>query len=104
MPIQPTQSPPSPTFRPIPTEFNHDGYSHVLVERSGRGAIFSKRRPLGRTRSYEIVRLENRGAENIGGKEYPAREVYPRSEQWGITAWTCLSLQAARKKLAEITL
>jgi hypothetical protein len=79
-----------------------DNYWHSLVERSGRRAIFSKARPLGPVRWFEVVLLGYRGAESIGGKSYPARETYPRSEEWGISGWTCMTLGEARKKMEEI--
>ncbi len=91
------------TRQPIPTPFTYDGYHHELVERSGRRAIFSKARPLSPVHSFEVVLLGYRGAENIGGKAYPAREVYPRNEEWGVSGWTCSTLDEARRKLDEIS-
>jgi hypothetical protein len=90
------------SIQPVPRTFTYDGYEHVLIERSGRRAIFSKARPQGPIRCYEVVRLGYRGAEIIKGKHYPARETYPRSEDWGVTGWTCMTLGDARKKMGEI--
>jgi hypothetical protein len=89
--------------QPIPETFTYDGYVHRLVVRSGRRAIFSKARPHSPIHSYEVVLLEYRGAEIIGGKAYPARETYPRSEDWGVAGWTCSTLDEARRKLDEIS-
>src|SRR5258708_2418142 len=90
------------TVRTIPAAFNQDGYDHKLVVRCGRSAIFSKSRPLGPIHCFEVVRLEYRGAETIRGTNYPARECYPRSEDWGVAGWTCMTLEAARKKMGKL--
>jgi len=94
--------PQTPAVQPIPEQFTHDGYVLRLVERSGDSAIFSQARPSQPIRAFEVVRLENRPAENVRGTWYPAREIYPRSEAWGIRGWTCLTLDAARRKLQDI--
>ena len=101
-----TANPPCSTtpaeIKPIPASFDYDGYRHELVERDGNRAIFQKFRPVGFDHSFEVVLIEYRGAEKIGLNEYPAREVYPRNEDWGRKGWTCMTLNEARKKMKTI--
>jgi hypothetical protein len=51
---------------------------------------------------YEVVKIKKRRAEIMFGKEIPAREAYPGSEQWGIHGWTCKDWQSAKNKFAEL--
>jgi hypothetical protein len=49
----------SPTYRPVPTEFRHDGFNYRQIEREGDLAIYEQRwtgcpEP---STAYEVVRI-----------------------------------------------
>lgn len=89
-------------MEPLKTEFVHDGFNYQQMNRTGRYALFEQSRG-GRIVAYEVIRVQRLPEEQIRGKLYPAREKYPRSEQWGTDGWTATSLAAARRKMDQVT-
>jgi hypothetical protein len=51
---------------------------------------------------YEVFRAKVRPNETIYGKHYPAREVFPRDEDFGKTAWSMRELDRAIDKLMKL--
>jgi len=51
---------------------------------------------------YEVFRARVRPTETIHGKQYPKREVYPKDEDFGVTAWAIRDMGKAVKKLMEL--
>ena len=82
-------------MRPLPQTFREDGFELRVVQRRGNVALIVKSKP-DQSESFEVVILQHRPAETIHGKHYPAREVMPRPEQWGICAWTPFNQQEAQ--------
>jgi len=87
--------------RPLPTQFRKDGFDLVQIVRSGSYAIYETRWK-GRTFGFEVIRIRRREAFRVDGREVPAAEYYPRSEEWGAHGWTLRDLEAARLKMKEV--
>ena len=47
---------------------------------------------------YEVFRIKIKKAEEVFGKIYPKREVYPPSEDFGMTAWAYHNEKLARQR------
>jgi hypothetical protein len=76
--------------------FNHEGFRHELVERSGNVVFVRRSRP-GFTDHFEVAIIH-------AGKPHPLSvlpdsdrvERYPRTEQWGAFGWTYQTQEQAR--------
>lgn len=79
----------------LPNEFRKDGFDFNLVRRRGSIAIYSKTKPDHAEPSYEVGLIRSNPARIAFGKEFPASESWPSSEEWGIRAWTYGSLAGA---------
>jgi hypothetical protein len=84
---------------PHPLEFAHDGFTFRQVAREGMVALYEKSRSPESVKRFELVELQVLPAQKLFGKEYPARESYPRSEQWGEHGWTYLDLASAQEAM-----
>jgi hypothetical protein len=51
---------------------------------------------------YEIFKVKVRPAEIISGIQYPEREVFPKDEDFGKTAWSMRELDRAIDKLIKL--
>jgi hypothetical protein len=72
---------------PLPESFKHGGFNFTLLNRDGRVALFAKSKP-GMSVRYEVVLVESRPAELVGGKDYPPREAMPKTSSWGRLGWS----------------
>jgi len=89
-------------YKPLPVEFQSRGFNYHQIAREGDMAIYEQRWNDSPNVCYEVVRLRRREAETFpDGRQYPAREVYPSSEQWGQHGWTVLTRDAAFDKLTQ---
>lgn len=82
----------------IPDTFTQHGWNLELVERQGDMAIYQRSKPGGLPPHYEVVRLRQRDAYQLGGRDIPAGETYPSSRVWGKDGFTCPTLAKAREK------
>lgn len=84
----------------LPLQFERYSYTFTQVERNSSTAIYEQSKG-GRIMAYEAVQVRVAPAAEVFGTAYPEREVYPGPEAWGVTAWTCLSIGAARERLGK---
>ena len=91
-------------YRPLPTEFRHDGFTYQQIAREADAAIYEQRWNRCRNPSvaYEVVRIRRREGFQIGARVIEAAEVYPKSEAWGVDGFTLTNKDAAFAKLREI--
>lgn len=82
-------------YRPLPSEFSLDGFSFRLLARQGDVVLHEKRKLDHSQSHYEVVVVRKRPSEVIFGKRQPARELMPRSEDWGTYGWTPGTLELA---------
>ena len=77
-------------MKPLPIQFKKNGWQFEQMNREGNLAIFRKwKKPQGITiESFEVVKISQNPAYSIAGKEIPAAEGYPCSEQWGTRGWS----------------
>jgi hypothetical protein len=91
-------------YKPLPTQFRHDGFEYRRIARERNAAIYEQRWGGCADPSvcYEVIRIRRREGFQIGARLVEAAEVYPNSEAWGVDGWTVLSRDAALEKLREI--
>jgi hypothetical protein len=89
-------------YRVAPTKFGHSGFTLTQLKRVGNVAIYvqTKRR---QPPAYEVVLIQKYEAYSAFGKEYPAGECYPSSEQWGTYGFTYRTTEGAERKFLELT-
>ena len=51
---------------------------------------------------YEVIIIEIMPMKIIGSTNIPEHEIYPKGEDWGIRAWTTISLKAAQARVRII--
>ena len=90
------------SYEPLKTVFTLGGFSYRQIAREGDFAIYEQSWRKSHNICFEVIRIQRREAEIFpSGRSYPAREVYPSSEQWGQHGWTVLTRDAAFDKLTQ---
>ena len=82
-------------YKTIPTQFKKKGFVYTQLKREGARAIFQQTRAGSAVNNYEVVKIGRHNGYVMGGMSIEPAETYPGSSLWGITAWTCSSLDAA---------
>jgi hypothetical protein len=92
------------SYRPLPKEFRHNGFTYRQIAREGDAAIYEQRWTGCAEPSvcYEVVRFRRREGFRINGRFVEPAEVYPKSEAWGVDGFTLTDKDAAFGKLREI--
>jgi len=89
-------------YTPIATLFRHSGFTFIQLKRIGNGAIYKQSKGK-QPAAFEVVRIREYEAYAAFGKEIPAAEYYPKSEDWGTYGFTYCTLEEALAKFAELT-
>lgn len=89
-------------YKVIPTEFKKKGFNYKQVKREGHKAIFEQTRTGTDLKNYEVVKIGRHNGYIMGGVKIEPAETYPGSSLWGITAWTCQSLDAAEVRYQQL--
>ena len=88
---------------PLPTAFGKNTFWYEQVMRDKNVAIYKQRlRPGVGELAYEVFIVKVAPATVVFGKEYPAREMPPRNEDWGDLGWTFPTLKKAKEKMTEL--
>jgi len=53
--------------------------------------------------AYEVIRIKRQKAQEIFGKSYPAKEIYPKSSDWELYGWTFKDRRSALSKFKDLT-
>jgi hypothetical protein len=76
----------------LATELTHRGRTLRQLKRTGMIAIYDVRNRGNMLYGYEVIKIKIAPAEEIFGRMYWAREVYPSSsrtsDDWGTSAWS----------------
>lgn len=93
-------------MKPLDSVINTNNHVYTLVKRTPKAAIYRQSKASGKFVAYEVIVIKVRETETIMGREYPTREVYPNTNDWGTLGWTYSgqeSLERAEAKFASIT-
>ena len=85
-------------YKTIPTQFKKKGFVYTQLKREGKRAIFQQTREGSSLNNYEGVKIGRHNGYVMGGMAIEPAETYPGSSLWGITAWTCTSIDEALKR------
>jgi hypothetical protein len=85
-------------YKTIPTQFKKKGFTYTQLKREGKRAIFQQTRAGSALNNYEVVKIGRHNGYTMGGMSIEPAETYPGSSLWGITAWTCCSIDEALKR------
>jgi len=85
-------------YKVIPHEFKKKGFNYKQVRRDGMKAIYEQTREGTEMKNYEVVKLGRHNGYSMGGMAIEPAETYPGSSLWGITGWTCTTLDDANKR------
>jgi hypothetical protein len=89
-------------YKVIPTEFKKKGFVYKQIKREGHKAIFLQTRSGTDLKNYEVVKIGRHNGYIMGGVKIEPAETYPGSSLWGITGWTCQSLEAAEQRYQQL--
>ena len=78
------------------TQYTKHGITRSVLHRGGNIAIFAGEW------DYEVVIIQSHDGRVIAGKECPAAEYPPSSEQWGTKGWTYRTIDEAIQKYNEL--
>ena len=90
-------------MKKIEKNFISKKFSHKQIHREGDFAIyerFNEARP--ENKHYEAIKIQSHNGYSIGGQMYPPSEFYPSSNAWGVDGYSCLTKEAAYKKLDKM--
>ena len=85
-------------YKTIPTQFKKKGFVYNQLKREGKRAIYQQTRMGSSLNNYEVVKIGRHNGYTMGGVIIAPAETYPGSSLWGITAWTCCSIDEALKR------
>ena len=93
------------SYERLAKAFTLGGFGYRQIAREGNWAIYEQRWPGSENLCYEIIRIRREEATTFpSGRSYPAREVYPSSEAWGVDGFTVNDRNKAWDKFSEISL
>lgn len=85
----------------VPEILNYHGYTYIQVCRGSRSCVY--RQTYGKkTQGFEVFIIRKQKEVILNGKVYPARERFPKDEDFGKTAWTFRTLEQAMTKSNEL--
>jgi hypothetical protein len=89
-------------YEPLPIEITQNGGHHYRqVWRDDYAAVYEQRNPFGAFLGYEAIAIKREEPCHAFGKDYPARELYPCSEDWGKLAISVSDLDRAMDSAKE---
>jgi len=90
---------------PLPKTFRRDQFDYQQTQRSEDAAIYEQSKH-GRVSTYEVILIRQQLAHTISRGddqvELDEKELYPNSEQWGVSGWSYLTLKDARRKFYSL--
>ena len=89
-------------YKTIPAQFKKKGFTYTQLKREGKRAIFQQTREGSSLNNYEVVKIGKHNGYLMGGVMIEPAETYPGSSLWGITGWTCCSIDEALKRFEAL--
>lgn len=73
-----------------------NGFDYNLVIREGNVAIY-RQEVSEKTKYYEVFKVKTRPERTYKGVIREAHEIFPRNNDFGLTAWSCRTLDEAKE-------
>src|SRR6516165_11354456 len=91
-------------YEPLPLEITQNGGHHYSqIWRDDYAAVYEQRNPFGAFLGYEVIAIKRQEACRVFGRQYPAKEIYPCSEDWGKLAISVSDLDRAKDAAREFS-
>jgi hypothetical protein len=72
------------SYEPLPIDITQNGGHHYhQIWRDDYAAVYEQRNAFGVFLGYEAIAIKCQEACRVFGRQYPAKEIYPCSEDWG---------------------
>lgn len=84
-------------MKPLPLKLRTNGYNYTQIARTEKKIIYKSDGDF-----YEVFKIIVRPKETIFGKKYTEREVYPKNEDFGKTAWCYSVYKNALRRYEEL--
>jgi hypothetical protein len=95
---------PAMSYEPLPIEVTQNGGHHYRQKwRDEHAAVFEQRNPFGAFVGYEAIAIKRQEPCRVFGRQYPAKEIYPCSEDWGRLAVSTSDLDRAMDAAREFS-
>jgi hypothetical protein len=83
-------------YQPLPLEVTQNGGHHYRqIWRDDCAAVYEQRNPFGAFLGYEAIAIKRQEPCRVFGRQYPAKEIYPCSEDFGRLAISTPDLDRA---------
>jgi hypothetical protein len=83
-------------YEPLPIEVTQNGGHHYRqIWRDDYAAVYEQRNAFGAFLGYEAIAIKRQEPCRVFGRQYPAKELYPCSEDWGRLAISTSDLDRA---------
>ena len=93
------------SYERLAKAFTLSGFGYRQIGREGNWAIYEQRWPGSENLCYEIIRIRREEATTFpSGRSYPAREVYPSLEAWGVDGFTVINRNKAWPRFLRMSL
>src|SRR6516165_9022974 len=91
-------------YEPLPLEITQNGGHHYSqIWRDDYAAVYEQRNPFGAFLGYEVIAVKRQEPCRVFGRQYPAKEIYPCSEDWGKLAISTSDLDRAMDAAREFS-
>ena len=95
---------PAISYEPLPIEITQNGGHHYRQKwRDDYAAVYEQRNPFGAFLGYEAIVIKRQEQCRVFGRHYPAKELYPCSEDWGKRAISTSDLDRAMDAAREFS-
>jgi len=85
-------------------EIKTNGHIYHQIDRTNNTAIYSQHNKDGQLAGYEVFIIRIAPEQEVMGKQYPERELFPKNEDFGKTAWSVgIDQTHALKRFKEIS-
>ncbi|HSS16474.1 MAG TPA: hypothetical protein VLQ29_05790, partial [Candidatus Dormibacteraeota bacterium] len=92
------------SYEPLPIEVTQNGGHHYCQKwRDDYAAVYEQRNPFGVLLGYEAIAIKRQEPCRVFGRQYPAKEIYPCSEDWGRLAISTSDLDRAMDAAREFS-
>jgi hypothetical protein len=90
------------SYEPLPLEITQNGGHHYRQKwRDDYAAVYEQRNAFGAFLGYEAIAIKRQEADRVFGRDYPAKEIYPCSEDFGKLATSTSHIDRAMDAARE---
>jgi hypothetical protein len=92
------------SYERLPIEVTqNEGHHYRQKWRGEHAAVYEQRNPFGAFVGYEAIVIKRQEPCRVFGRQYPAKEIYPCSEDWGRLAISTSDLDRAMDAAREFS-